>query len=105
LGLILIEKDGAVPELMRVLKETGNNATRGAIVSAFTDLHRPSDTIIDALVEIYRDDSIHNEVRARAIAGLGVLIDPRPIPVSAQLIRLYNYFIRSHALDEVATWM
>ena len=48
-------------------------------------------------------DPLGNAVRAVAVAALGSLIDPRPVPVSAQLVRGYNYFIRCYALDEIAT--
>jgi len=49
-------------------------------------------------------DSMPNVVRAMAVCALGALADPRPVPVSALLVRNYN-FIRCLALDEIASYL
>ena len=63
----------------------------------------PDEKIVDALIAAYRRDSNQNSARAAAIIALGNLGDPRKMPLSAQFMRHYNYFIRSGALDVVAT--
>ena len=67
LGMVLLERDAAVPRLLSVLRSTGNSANRSAIVAALADLHRPSEAIVKALIGVYEDDSMANFARARAM--------------------------------------
>jgi HEAT repeat protein len=94
-----------VGELTPILDESGTSHTRAAIVTALGILPEPTPEAVDALVRVYRDDSMPNVVRAIAVCGLGALADPRPIPVSALLVRNYNYFVRCLALDEIASYL
>ncbi|MHC4548013.1 MAG: HEAT repeat domain-containing protein [Planctomycetota bacterium] len=103
IALSLLRKQAAVPELVEILRDAGTMYTKAAVVTALGILPEPSREAVDALVRAYRDDSMPNSVRAMAIIALGALGDPRPVPLSAQLTRNYNYFIRCVGLDEIAS--
>jgi len=103
IALSMLEGKAAVPELVAILRDSGTMHTKAAVVTALGILPEPSRDAVDALVAAYRDDSMPNPVRAMAIIALGALGDPRPVPLSALLVRNYNYFIRCAALDEIAS--
>jgi len=105
IALCLIRRTAAVPELVDVLKRAGTMHAKAAIVTALGVLPEPSREAVDALRDVYRDDSMPDNVRAMAIIALGALGDPRPVPLSAQLTRHYNYFIRCVTLDEIASFL
>ncbi len=105
IAISLLQRSAAVPELMAILEEAGTMHAKAAVVTALAVLPEPSTEAVDALVKVYRDDSIPNNVRSMAIVALGALADPRPVPVSALLVRNYNYFIRNLALDEIASYL
>ncbi len=105
IAISLLQGSAAVPELMAILAEAGTMHAKAAVVTALAVLPEPSPEAVDALVRIYRDDSMPNTVRSMAIVALGALADPRPVPVSARLVRNYNYFIRCLALDEIASYL
>jgi HEAT repeat protein len=104
-ALALLKRQEAVRELVELLKETGNIYTKAAVVSALGMLPEPTWEAVDALIYAYRQDSFPDSVRAMAIIALGALGDPRAIPLSATLVSNYNYFIRSFALDEIASFL
>jgi len=105
IAISLLQRSAAVPELMAILETAGTMHAKAAVVTALAVLPEPSNEAVDALVKIYRDDSMPNTVRSMAIVALGALADPRPVPLSALLVRNYNYFIRSLALDEIASYL
>jgi len=105
IGLALLEREGALPDLIELLEKTGTNFTRAAVVSALGMLQDPSKKTVDALIEAAFTDKYEDSVRSRAISALGAIADPREIPFSAILSRGYNYLVRCHALDEIATWL
>jgi len=105
IAVSLLQRSASVDELMSILKDAGTLHAKAAVVIALGVLPEPTPAAVDALVKIYRDDSMPNTVRALAICALGALADPRPVPVSALLVRNYNYFIRCLALDEIATYL
>ena len=105
IGLTLLEREGALPDLIDLLENTGTNFTRAAVVSALGMLQDPSRKTVDALIEAGFTDKYDDSVRSRAISALGAIADPREIPFSAILSRGYNYLVRCHALDEIATWL
>ena len=105
IALTLIQRSAAVPELVDVLKNAGTMHQKAAVVTALTLLHEPSRAAFKALKEAYEDDSLPNTVRAMAVVGLGAMGDPREVPLSAQLMRNFNYFIRCIALDEIASFL
>jgi HEAT repeat protein len=105
IALTLIQRNAAVPELVEILKRSGTMHQKAAVVLALSLLPEPSRAAFDALKAAYLDDSLQNEVRAMAVAALGAMGDPRPVPLSALLTRHYNYFIRCLALDEIASFL
>jgi HEAT repeat protein len=105
IALAMLLGNGAVAELTPTLKDAGTLHTKAAIVAALGILPEPTHEAVAALIRVYKDDSMPNSVRAIAVCGLGSIADPRPIPVSAMLVRNYNYFIRCHALDEIASYL
>jgi HEAT repeat protein len=105
IAVSLLQRSASVGELMDILKDAGTLHAKAAVVIALGVLPEPTPAAVDALVKIYKDDSMPNTVRALAICALGALADPRPVPVSALLVRNYNYFIRCQALDEIATYL
>ena len=102
LALVLLRKNSAAPELMEILRESGSTAEAKAVAAALGLLPEPPRTVIDALDRAWRDDSNRDGVRAAAVIALGAIGDLRTLPLSARLIRHYNYFIRCAALDEIA---
>lgn len=105
IAVSLLVRSAAVPELMAILKDAGTLHAKAAIVVALGVLPEPTPAAVDALVSVYKDDSMPNTVRALAICALGALAEPRPVPVSALLVRNYNYFVRCLALDEIASYL
>lgn len=105
IAISLLQGSAAVPELMAILEDAGTLHAKAAIVTALGVLPEPTPEAVDALIKVYKDDSMPNTVRAMAICALGALADPRPVPISAQLVRNYNYFIRCLALDEIASYL
>ena len=79
-----------------------STAEAKAVAAALGLLPEPPRTVIDALDRAWRDDSNRDGVRAAAVIALGAIGDLRTLPLSARLIRHYNYFIRCAALDEIA---
>ncbi len=102
IALALLQGRASVRGLVDVLKNAGTMHTKAAIVTALGILPDPSMKAIEALIDVYRDDSQNDQVRAMAIIALGAMVDPRPVPLSVMLTRDYNYFIRSHAIDWLA---
>ncbi|MFI5403468.1 MAG: HEAT repeat domain-containing protein, partial [Planctomycetota bacterium] len=105
IAVSLLQRSAAVAELMAILEEAGTLHAKAAIVTALGILPEPTPEAVDALIKVYKDDSMPNVVRAMAVCALGALADPRPVPVSALLVRNYNYFIRCLALDEIASYL
>ncbi len=103
IGLVLLQRAHAAPRLLELLKEGGSLQKKTSAIIALSLLVNPDEKIVDALIAAYRRDSNQNSARAAAIIALGNLGDPRKMPLSAQFMRHYNYFIRSGALDVVAT--
>ncbi|MCK6458866.1 MAG: hypothetical protein L6Q95_03115, partial [Planctomycetes bacterium] len=101
----LLMRSAAVRDLMAILKDAGTLHAKAAVVVALGVLPEPTPAAVDALVSVYKDDSMPNTVRALAICALGALAEPRPVPVSALLVRNYNYFVRCLALDEIASYL
>jgi HEAT repeat protein len=102
-ALVLMLRNKAVPELVEILKESGTLHERAAAAMALGLLPRPPEKAVDALKEIWRDETNNGQLRAAAIIALGAIGDVRTLPLSTRLIRHYNYFIRCAALDEIAT--
>jgi len=105
IGLALLRRGAVATELLRILHDAGSLQAKAAVVTALGVLPEPSREAVDGLIAAYRDDTLPNPVRAMAISALGVLADPHPVSVSALLVRNYNYFIRCHALDEIASYL
>ncbi len=105
IAISLLERTAAVPELLTILEDAGSMHAKAAIVTALGILPEPTPEAVDALIKVYRDDSMPNGVRAMAVCALGALADPRPVPISALLVGNYNYFIRCLALDEIASYL
>ncbi len=105
MGLALLLKSSAAPELVAMLREEGTAYTRAACVSGLGLLADPPAEVVDALVDAYRRDSNPDTLRAMAVIALGALADPRPVPLSAALTSHYNYFVRCLALDEIARYL
>ena len=105
IAVSLLQGSAAVEELMAILKDAGTLHAKAAVVIALGVLPEPTPQAVDALVGIYKDDSMPNTVRSMAISALGALADPRPVPVSALLVRNYDYFVRCRALEEIASYL
>jgi HEAT repeat protein len=105
IAMTMLQRNEAVPHLVRLLRDAGSQHSKAAVVTALGLLPEPSRAAVDALIEVYKDDSAPDGVRAMAIIALGALGDPRPVPLSALLTRCYNYFIRSVTLDEIASFL
>lgn len=105
IAVSLLQGSAAVEELMAILKDAGTLHAKAAVVIALGVLPEPTPKAVDALVSIYKDDSMPNTVRSMAISALGALADPRPVPVSALLVRNYDYFVRCRALEEIASYL
>ena len=103
IGLVLLERNKAVPKLLEMLKEGGSLQKKSSAIIALGLLASPSDEVVNELIRAYRNDSNNDAVRAAAIVALGAIADPRKMPLSAKLMRNYNYLIRSGALDLVAS--
>jgi len=103
IGLVLLERNQAVPKLLELLKEGGSLQKKSSAIIALGLLASPSDEVVSELIRAYRKDSNNDAVRAAAIVALGAIADPRKMPLSAKLMRNYNYLIRSGALDLVAS--
>jgi HEAT repeat protein len=101
----MLLRSAAVGELMAILRDAGTLHAKAAVVVALGVLPEPTAAAVDALESVYRDDSTPNPVRALAVCALGALAEPRPVPVSALLVRNYNYFVRCLALDEIASYL
>ncbi|MDH3592461.1 MAG: HEAT repeat domain-containing protein, partial [Planctomycetota bacterium] len=103
IALCLIRRRAAAHELIEVLKKGGSRRAKSAIVTALGVLPDADEKTVTALVDVYKTDAMPDNVRAMAIVALGAIGDPRRVPFSAQLMRNYNYFIRSIILDEIAS--
>jgi HEAT repeat protein len=105
LGLTLLLGSKAVPKLVEIIEEEGSLHAKAGAVEALRLLKRPDRKAVKALVAAYRRDSNPDSVRAMAIVAIGALGDPRTVPLSARLVRHYNYFIRCLALDQIAAFL
>lgn len=103
IGLVLLRGNRAAKELTEILLKSGSAAEANAAAAALGLLPEPPRPVIDALDRAWRQDSNRDGVRAAAVVALGAIGDLRTLPLSARLIRHYNYFIRCLALDEIAT--
>lgn len=105
IALALLERGKATRELVTMMEEAGTAHTKAAAVMALGLLPEPNEEAVRALEKAYRNDSFPDAVREMAVIALGALVDPSPIPLSAELTRRYNYYIRCLALDEIASYL
>jgi HEAT repeat protein len=104
IAIALILREAAIPELLGILKETGNQYTKAGAIVALGLMPHPTRELVDGLTRMYERDSNPDHVRALAVIALGNLSAPSAVPQSATLTNRYNYHIRTHALDELALY-
>ena len=103
IALVLLKRGKAFEDLEPILRKSGSVSLRAAAVMALGLVPEPSQEVVDLLHRQYALDSTPTPVRAMAIVGLGAIADSNRVPWSVSLVWNYNYLIRCHALDLIAT--
>ncbi|MFQ5844309.1 MAG: HEAT repeat domain-containing protein [Planctomycetota bacterium] len=100
-ALALLRRSAAVPELVQLMRDATSTYTRGAVVQALGLVG--NETAVDPLIEMYRDPKRKGMERALALAALGRIGDPEPVPLLARLAFNLNYYVVSEAVGELVT--